>query len=272
VPAEIELMTKNFFVLLFACLAVGPLGRCLAAERDEQDPTRADARAAAEQDPEALPTGKGMAGIQAAAKANKYLFALFVKEEDQRAKEMRDSLTAVLRKVADRAQSIEVDVTLDAEQDIVDRYGLRWTSMPLLLVIAPNGVVTAGFRTRVEEEQLLDAFVSPATAKLLKALDDRKLVFLCVQHAKSEQRKAAMRGVRKFKQHERFADGTEIVMVNPADKAEAELLADLEVDPQTRQAVTVFFGPGGRRIGEFHGKTDFDELVWTLHTSMSGFG
>ena len=48
----------------------------------------------------------------------------------------------------------------------------------------------------------------------MKALEDRKLVFVCVQNSTSKQRKAAMRGIRKFKNDKRFADGTEIIKVN----------------------------------------------------------
>jgi hypothetical protein len=269
---EIKAMTTKFFAILLACLTVSPVGQAWAAERDVQKQTAADGQAAGEKTPVDAPAGKGMAAIQAAAKADKYLFVLFRKEDDQRTQEMRESLSAVLPKVADRAQSVEVDTTAEAEREIVDRYGLRWASMPLLLAIAPNGVVTAGFRFRVEQEEILRAFASPATEKLLKALEDRKLVFLCVQNAKSEERQAALRGIREFKRNERFADDTEIIMVDPTEKAEAELLADLQVDPQTARAVTVFFGPGGRRIGEFHGETSLDELVWTLTASMSGFG
>jgi hypothetical protein len=276
-------MTGRSWGILVACVTVVLVGTSLAAEPDEakQAAPVADVQSDAEidapadtdshvqQDPR---TGKGVTALAAAAKADKYLFALFFKEDNQQTEQMRAVLAATLPQISDRAQAVEVDVSLESEKLIVDRFGLRWAPSPLLLSIAPNGVIVAGFPTRVQAEDILDAFASPATERLLKALEERKLVFLCVQNAKSEQRKAANRGVRQFKRDERFAEGTEIIRVDPADKAEAELLESLQVDPETSHAVTVFFGPRGRPIGEFHGETSIDDLVHALSLSMSGFG
>ena len=154
----------------------------------------------------------------------------------------------------------------------MDRFRLQYAPMPLLLAIAPNGVITGGFPVRVNEQSLLNAFATPCTTTLLKALEDGKLVFVCVQNSKSESRKPAMRGVRKFRRDPRFAHGTEMIIVDPADATEKELLENLRIDPETPEAVTVFFGPRGRPIGEFYGETNLDELVHTIDSSMSGFG
>jgi hypothetical protein len=215
-------------------------------------------------------TAVGEAALERAAKADKYLFALFRKADDDRTVEMRQTLTAVMKKIADRAQSVEVDVTAESEQAIVDRFRLQYAPMPLLLTIAPNGVITGGFPVRVSQESLLHAFATPRTTELLKALEEGKLVFLCVQNADSESREQAMRGVRKFTRDPRFAQGSVTVNVDPADAAEKELLESLQIDPQTPEAVTVFFGPRGSPIGIFHGATTMDELVHTLSTC--GFG
>ena len=48
--------------------------------------------------------------------------------------------------------------------------------MPLVLAIAPNGAITGGFPTRFEEEQLLGAFATPGTQKVIKSLQEGKLV------------------------------------------------------------------------------------------------
>ena len=214
----------------------------------------------------------GSDALEQAAKADKYLFALFRKAEDDKTAEMRQVLAAAMDKIADRAESVEVDVTAESEEAIVNRYRLQYAPMPLLLAIAPNGVITGGFPVRVNEESLLNAFTTPRTTTLLKALEEGKLVFVCVQNAKSEARKKAMRGVRKFKRDPRFAGATETITVDPADAAERELLENLRIDPKTPEAVTVFFGPRGRPIGEFYGETNLDELVYTLQQSLSGFG
>ena len=52
-----------------------------------------------------------MAAMQKAAQAKKYLFALFRKEEDSQTSAMRAVLEEVLEEVADKADSVEVNVT-----------------------------------------------------------------------------------------------------------------------------------------------------------------
>jgi hypothetical protein len=219
---------------------------------------------------QAKSVGTAMAAMQKAAKQNKYLFALFHKDENEQFKAMRGELAKAEKELADRAQVVEVDITAETEKDIVARYDLNYAPMPLLLTIAPNGAVTAGFPGRVQAKRLQEVFVSPGTAAVLKGFQDRKLVFLCVQNDQTASSKEAMQGVRVFERDERFAGDTEIVVVDPADKAEAQLMFDLEIDPKTDQAVTVFFAPPGRCIGQFQGATNLEDLIGTLAAAMSG--
>jgi len=214
----------------------------------------------------------GMAAMKKAAKSNKYLFALFRKEDNDQTTAMRQVLDEVMKKVADRADAVQVDISAASEKDIVDHFEVAYAPMPLLLAIAPNGAVTGGFPGRVEARRLLDAFASPGTAKCLKAFQDRKLVLLCVQNDKTESAKEAMQGVHAFKQDERFAKDTQIIVVDPSDKAESQLMSDLEIDPKSDEAVTVLFAPPGRFVGRFHGATNLDDLVSTLSAAMSGCG
>ncbi len=246
-----------------------------AADKPDAGPT-SPAVAATEQPvdagPQAEPAITGMSAMQKAAKNNKYLFALFRKENNAKATAMRQVLDAVIEKVGDRADAVEVDVSSAAEKDIVGHFDVAYAPLPLLLAVAPNGAVTGGFPGRVESKDLLNAFASPATEQCLKAMQDRKLVLLCVQNGKTESAKEAMQGVREFKGDERFAEGTEVVVVDPTNKAESQLMSDLEIDPKSKDAVTLFLAPPGRCIGRFHGPTNLDDLVGTLVSAMSGCG
>ena len=214
----------------------------------------------------------GLAAMKKAAKRSKYLLVLCRKEDNDQTLAMRRVLDSVMKEVADRADTVQVDVSAASEKGIVDRFDLAHAPMPLLLAVAPNGAVTGGFPVRVEARDLKDAFVSPVTARCLKAFQDRRLLFLCVQNGKTESNKEAMKGVRAFKQDERFAEDSEIIVVDPADKAESQLMSDLGIDPKTEEAVTVFFAPRSGRIGQFRGATNLDELVAALAGAMSGCG
>jgi len=215
-------------------------------------------------------SGKGMAAIRQAADAGKYLFVFFSKADDDQTHAMRAVFDKAMEKAVDRAQWVAVDVTDSSERAIVAKFDLDRAPMPLVLAIAPNGAITGGFPTKFEEQQLLDAFATPSTETVMKHLQANRLVFVCVQNDKTKSNEAAMRGVRDFKEDARFASATEIVMLDPADPAEASFLAALKIDPKTEEAITAFLAPPGSAIAEYQGATDKEELVATLEKASSG--
>lgn len=268
---------KNLIVFavasVLATVCVGALVGCnsnTAAQVDEQESV--DVVNEEAQSPEQEKTGGGMAAMEKAAEANKYLFALFRKADDSQTSAMRAALKGAMEEVADRANLVEVDVTAPSEKAIVDKFDLTRAPMPLILAIAPNGAITGGFPTEVDKQKLLDAFASPSTEKCMKQLQDNRLVFLCVQNGNTKSNDEAMKGVRDFKEDARFAHATEIVMLDPTDTAEAGFLKDLQVDPKTETAVTVFLAPPGTPVAMYEGATSKDELVTTLQKASSACG
>ncbi len=217
-------------------------------------------------------TGKGMAAMRQAAGAGKYLLLFFSKTQDEQTTAMRKIFDAVVEKEANRADGIVVDITDPAEQSIVEKFDLKRAPMPLVLAMAPNGAVTAGLPTKFDEQQLLGAFVSRATANCMKALQDGKLVLLCIQNAQTKANDDAMKGVKQFKADEPFGEATTVVSLDPTDKEEAAFLADLQVAPETTQATTVFIVPPGRPIAKYEGATDKDALVDAVTKANVGCG
>ena len=213
--------------------------------------------------------GAGMAAIQRAAEAKKYLFVFFWKAENEQTAAMKKVFEEAVKKAGDRALSIQVCLADPGEKGIVAKFGLDRAPMPLALAIAANGAVMGGFPTKFAEQDLLGAFGTPCTERCMKLLQQGKLVFLCVQNAASKSGDGAMKGVREFKTDGRFAAATEIVMLDPADSAEATFLSDLKIDPKTTEAVTVFLAPPGAPIAEFKGATEKDVLVATLEKAAS---
>jgi hypothetical protein len=233
------------------------------------EPARAQARETNDR-PEALASnppqrsGRGVAAIKQASEANKYLFAFFSKTDDDQTLAMRDVFDKAMEKAAARAQSVAVNITDTSEKAIVDKFDLSRAPMPLVLAIAPNGAVTGGFAIEFDEQQLLDAFATPGTEKVMKSLQDGKLVFVCVQNGKTTSNDAALQGVRDFKADVRYASATEIVTLDPSDKTEAGFLSDLQVSPDTTEAVTVFVVPPGQAIAKIEGATNKDVLIELL--------
>jgi hypothetical protein len=216
--------------------------------------------------------GTGMDALNKAAAANKYLFAFFWKTEDEFTRAKRKVFDAAVTQIAERADAVAVSVTAKAEGEIVEKFGLDRAPMPLVLAIAPNGAITGGFPDSFSEQELLDAFASPCLEKVVKALQDRKLTFLCVQNAKTAGNEGCLQGVRDFCADERYRSATEIVMLDPAAKAEAKFLSDLKISADTASAVTVFLAPPGSPIAMFEGATTKEALIESLQKASSACG
>jgi hypothetical protein len=268
-----SILNRVGLAFIVSSLATVALTGCGASTAQPGDTQSTEAKAASNKSPADSPdgTGAGMAAIKQAADADRYLFLFFSKtNDDDQTLAMRQVFDKAMEKVADRAQSIAVNITDASEKAIVAKFSLNRAPMPLVLAIAPNGAITGGFPTKFDEEKLLNAIATPGTQKVMKQLQDGKLVFVCAQNDKTKSNDAAMAGVRDFKADVRFASATEIVMLDPTDSAEASFLGDLKIDPKTEDAVTVFLVPPGSAIAEYKGATDKAVLVSTLQKASAG--
>lgn len=213
---------------------------------------------------------RGLTAIDAAARNGKYLFVFFWKANDKQSQAMHGVLESAMTKWKDSADSVSIPITDQNEKPMVDKFGVSRAPMPLVLALAPNGAVTKGFPIKFDAKQLAEGFVSPATAKCLKCMQDKKLVLLCIQNGKTQFSQIARQSALDFQADKRFAKATEIVMVDPQDKAEATLLKDLKVDPQTTEAVTVILAPPGQPVATFVGHVTKEQIVAKIASAQSG--
>ena len=212
---------------------------------------------------------KGLAAIDTAARSGKYLFVFFWKENDEQSRIMYGVFQSAMNEWAKSADSIGIQITDAREKAVVDKFGVSRAPMPLVVALAPNGAVTKGFPVKFSEEQLQEAFVSRSTEKCLKAIQDRRLVLLCIQSQQTQFNQAARQGVDAFKDDARFAKATEIIILNPGDGTEAALLEGLQVDPQTPTAVTVVLAPPGQPIAKFVGAVTKEQIVAKVTSAQS---
>ena len=211
--------------------------------------------------PATPPLSRGMAAIDSAARSGKHLFIYFWKANDKQNQSTYGVFKNAMDKWTDSTDSIAVQITDPNERPIVDKYGVSRAPMPLVLALAPNGAVTKAFPLTFDEKKLLEGFASPCTAQCLKALQEQKLVLLCVQNEKTQLAREAMSASMTFKADPRFAKATEIVVVNPEDRAEQSLLKDLKVNPRSLQAVTVVLAPPGQPVASFVGAVTKEQIV-----------
>ena len=214
-------------------------------------------------------TGKGIAAMQHAATAGKYLFVFFWRERSQQTDAAWSTFQSAVGKVADRAESVAINVSEPAEKSMVDKFGVDRSPLPVVLALAPNGAITKGF-LKFDESKVSQAFVTPGTAACLKALQSRKLVLLCVERRSPQVRQVSLQQVvAEFVSDARFAQATEVVAVDPGDPGEASLVRDFQVDPQSSTSVTILLAPPGSVVGKFLGPVTKDEIAAKLASAQS---
>ena len=263
-------MKKVFVPILAAMVAIGGLVLVL---QSGQNPARAaeNAAAAAAQAGEAA--SPGAAAIQRAAEAGKHLFILFHEGDGEETKTARKALEAAMAKLAAKADWVAVDRAAPAEKPLVEKFGIQRAPVPLIVALAPNGIVTAGFLAgEMTEEKLQGSIAGVGMQKTLKALQERKLVLLCVQNAETKHNEPALRAAQDFKADARYGALTELVTLDPSDPAEATFLAKLGVDPKTDEATTVFLAPPGVVAAKIQGATSSGTLLATLQKAAASCG
>ncbi len=117
---------------------------------------------------------KGLAAIDAAAKANKYLFIFFYRQDDAQTRAAGEVFNSAVAAVAGRADSVVVPITDPSDAGIVTRFRVSQAPMPLVLVLAPNGAVTASFPTSFTKEQLLGGFGTSLHGKAPRGIATRQ--------------------------------------------------------------------------------------------------
>ena len=183
--------------------------------------------------------------IQNAASENKHLFIFLYKDQNEKTLRLQNIFDQAMVKMGEQVKSIKIKANDPSEKALIERFNLKRSPMPFVVVLAPNGAITGGFPS-FTEEQLMDSVSSPGAAGCLKALQARKLILLCLQNGQTANNKAALKGVNDFKTDPRFANATEIVMIDPSDKKEHKFLNQLSLSTNSPQAVTVLIFSSSR--------------------------
>lgn len=192
------------------------------------------------------------------AEQGKFTFIVFYRADDDATRAMAQVVTETAAKHAGQAATAFVQITNPAEQAIVKQFDVARAPMPMTLATAPNGAITGVFPQKADEAQLATAFVTPAMSHCMKAMQAGKLVFLCVQ---TTPQPTVPQAVNEFLSDPQFKDRGNVVLVNAADPAEAQLLAELELGG----ANTVFFAPPGVLVGKFGFASTKTEIAGALH-------
>lgn len=208
--------------------------------------------------------------IKAAAKQNRYIFVTFYKSKDSTSKSMLAKIKTIQGKYASRANFVSVDAGNQANKEIMSRYGADRSPMPLTIVIAPNGAVTAGFPKEIKSTDMSSVFVSDGTASVLKVLQGGNLAAVCIQNSRTKHNKDSLEAAQGLKNNAQFRGAVEIVKIDPSDSGESQFMKQCKVDTATTDAQIVIIAPPGRVVGKFGGTATANVIAASLVKSLGG--
>lgn len=211
---------------------------------------------------ESSPPSAAQQAVAQAGSQGKFSFIVFYRDDNDLTRAMAQVVTARATQQPDFAVATFVQITNPAEQAIVKQFDVSRAPMPMTLVTAPNGAITGVFPQRVTDQQLAETFVTPAMSHCMKAMQQGKVVFLCVQ---TTPQLLVPQGVAEFLADPQFKDRANVVPVQIADPAEGQLLAELELGTAANQPNTVFFAPPGVMVGKFGLASTKAEIAAALH-------
>jgi len=200
---------------------------------------------------------------------NRYIFIFFYKDQSEKTVRLEKIFDQAMQGLSAQAKSIKVNINEPSQQSVVEKFNLKRSPMPLVIVLAPNGAVTGGFYA-FDEALLTDAITSVGAAKCLRALQDRKLVILCLQNAHTSNNESVLKEIKDFKEDARFANATEIVVIDPLNPEEQKFLGQFSIDAQSKEAITLLISPPAEVIGTYDGSVTKDQLITDLQKATSG--
>ncbi len=191
---------------------------------------------------------------------DKYHFYFFYKDRGGRTSVMEKVFDRTVDQLGEQIIASKVRISDPAQAALLEKYQLKRSAMPHILVVAPNGVVTGRFALATTEQNLLASILCPGQENYLKALDKGKFVVLCMHKGDGN----ATRELRKFTSDRRFAKVTEVVALDDGDIREHLFLQKFGLDTHSHHPLTVLVAPSGKTLGVYKGNPNKELLISDL--------
>lgn len=203
-----------------------------------------------------------------AARHKKVAFVLVSEPSSTGTPEIRSVVLETLKRVK-KSVLVELDRTAHENTTLVARLGVAGAPAPLILVVAPNGAVAAGFgAANATVEALVAAVPSPKQADALKALQDGKSVFLVVSPKGAANRDDVSAACTRACAD--IAQGGVVLEIDMDDKEEDVFLTQLKVDRSATAPVILVVNSQGQITGSFMGTAAVPVLVETATKKLGG--
>ncbi len=168
-------------------------------------------------------------------------------------------LSLEAHKLSPKSTVIELNRADKANESLVAKYRLSGAGLPMVLIIASNGVEAGGvaYLKQTTAENIVALIPSQKKAEVLKIINEGKPVFLVV--SKKAMEKKEILSMCKTACAE-IKDGAQTVEVDFDDAAEKKFLTSLNISQIGSEPQTFVINSKGQIAGSFTGITDSKTL------------
>lgn len=206
--------------------------------------------------------------IEKANKAGKTVF-LVVTDQGIANTAKAESIALKAKKLHPKSVIVKMNRSEAANKELVAKYRLAGAPLPLILVIASNGIVTGGYPLRQATPELLIALIpTKKKGEVMLALNQGKSVFIVVSKKSMLKRKEV---ISKCEIACKEMNGkAKVVEIDLDDANEKKFLKELKVNQTTAQPQTYVINAQGQITGTLNGVVDSKTLVATAAKKPAG--
>ena len=183
--------------------------------------------------------------------------------------EQAKALIRDARKKVPQSVMVILDRSAAENADFVAQYRLQTAPVPLILVAVKGGVIVGSVAAeKASTDMLVKAIPSPKKLEVIMALRERKSVFI-VAHKKGMKSTDDISD-RCTKACQQKDNKSVLVEVDMDDRAEAEFLTLLKIDPASPEPVTIVTNSRGQITSTYTGLMTVEALVQATTLTPGG--
>lgn len=205
--------------------------------------------------------------IEAANKAGKAVF-LVVTDIGITETENAMNIANQAHKLYAKSVVIKMNRSETVNKEIVEKYRLTSAPLPLILVIASNGIATGGFLyNQATAEKIVSLVPTPKKADVLEAINNGKSVFLVVSKKSMKENKEVISNCEIACTE--MNNNAKIISIDIDDKKETAFINELKIDKNITQPQIYVINAQGQLTGTLNGVVDSKTLVATAKKRIS---
>lgn len=164
---------------------------------------------------------------------------------------------------------IQMNRSDQANAELVTKYGLAGAPLPVILVIASNGIVSGGYiLSQATPELLVKAVPSPQKAEVLKTLSEGKSVFIVLTGKSMTEKNTIMNTCRQACTE--MENNAKMIEISLDDPKENQFLTELKVNMAATEPMTYVINSKGQITGTFSDDVNATTLAASARKVSSG--